>query len=225
MRRSSFLFRLTCLLLGAVNLSSCASGSTAISQTVKMLASRGHEADSVTLSPGMRYLRVNTEGRVVIMALGYVESHPRGDIEVWYSAKGEVIRLQGGRIVGTTGLATDWREVRNVALPSWGEAQEKPVEFRRERDEMPGYRFHIQETLSLHAAAPPSTTNLSGVDANKLRWFEERVVSGDGSVLPPARYAVGMTNGTTDVVYAEQCLAANLCLAWQRWSAEMGTRN
>ena len=76
---------------------------------------------------------------------------------------------------------------------------------------------------------PPATTaaiETQGRDSQRLSWFEERVLpSAKGTpvlvaadqILPPARYAVDMQEGRAVVVYSEQCLASELCFAWQRW--------
>ena len=49
---------------------------------------------------------------VAFLVLGYVDTSSDGPVEVWYSGSGEVVRMRHGRVVGTTGLSTDWRAVR-----------------------------------------------------------------------------------------------------------------
>src|SRR5450759_1576231 len=106
------------LLLVAV-LSACSSGTNAILQTLPYAYGRNPSVDSARLNPNFRYLRVTIGGRVVLLALGYLDSHPQGPIEVWYSAEREVLRLQHGRLVGAVGLTTEWRDVSLPELPSW----------------------------------------------------------------------------------------------------------
>lgn len=189
--------------------------------------SREGAADAVALNSQKRYLRVTTEGRVVILALGYVESQLDGSLEIWYSGKGEVLRLKNGRIVGTSGLATDWRDVRYQTTPAWAAVGSAPVKIVRDRDEMPGYRFNIREMLMLCATDEPVKNNMRRAPSTSLRWFDERMIFSDrfGAEFPIARYAVDFSSPTGEVVYAEQCLAVDLCLSWQRWSADMTTAN
>jgi hypothetical protein len=78
----------------------------------------------------------------------------------------------------------------------------------------------------LKVIPPPSRIVLQRVDPQTLTWFEETAASGGfrlpgtaSDALPPARYAVDLSGGQETVVYAEQCLVADFCFTWQRWSA------
>ena len=92
------------------------------------------------------------------------------------------------------------------------------INYRRERDEMPGYRFGIVESVSLYAVPVPSNSKLMGVRAGDFRWFEE-TVRGQADGRPSARFALSVKDGESRVVYGEQCLSQTLCLAWQTWPA------
>ena len=224
------------LLLLVATLSACSSGTNAILQTLPYAYGRNPSIDNARLNPNFRYLRVTIGGRVVLLALGYLDSHPQGLIEVWYSAEREVLRLQNGRLVGAVGLTTEWRDVSLPELPSWSVAarENKAYLWTRTRDVMPGYRFGVKDALSLRVVPEPKRSELKGVDPQRLTWFEERVearkfaglltVFGSRSAadipLPPARYAVDLQGGLETVVYGEQCLAADLCFTWQRWPAQ-----
>ncbi len=212
-----------CLALTALFLGGCGY-TTPITQTVRV-AIRGpvQDVDALKLNPDLRYLRVTVRGRVVLMVLGYVEPHAEGEIQTWYSSEGELMRLQNGRLVATAGLETDWRAVRNSSLPAWKEVSRQnaagaATDYRRERDEMPGYRFGIVESVSLYAVAVPPNSKLVGVRAGDFRWFEE-AVRGQADGLPSARYALRVIDGEPRVIYGEQCLSLDLCLAWQTWPA------
>ena len=92
----------------------CSTSSDAILKTVQSALGRDTSADRARLNPDFRYLRVTIGRHVALLALGNVDSDPRGPVEVWYSAEREVLRFQNGRLVGSVGLTTEWR---NVSLP------------------------------------------------------------------------------------------------------------
>ena len=177
--------------------------------------------DNAKLNPNLRYLRVTIGGRVVLLALGYLDPHPQGTIEVWYSAEREVVRLQNGRVIGAVGLTTEWRNVMMPDLPGWetlaGGAA--PFRWQRVRDVMPGYQYGLRDSLTLNVVPPPQKNALQGFDPNELTWFEERSADDESSraTLPAARYAVYLADGLVVVVYGEQCLSPQMCFTWQRW--------
>lgn len=226
--------RASAILLVAA-LSACSAGSTAILQTLPYAYGRRPGVDDARLNPDFRYLRVTIRSRVVLLALGNVDNHPQGPIEVWYSAEREVLRLQNGRFVGAVGLTTEWRGVALPELPSWSMAARADQAYRwtRTRDVMPGYRFGVKDALSLRVIPQPTRSELKGLDPQRLTWFEESAESGPAAVLsavfgrssvdtplPPARYAVDLQDGRETVVYGEQCLAPDLCFTWQRWPVQ-----
>jgi len=194
-----------------------ACGHTPVTRTLAEAFGRGIGAESVALNPKFRYLRVVANGREALMVLGYVDENPAGPIETWYSNAGEVLRLQNGRILATTGLKVDWRSVRYADVPSWSSMlQQSSARFIRERDEMPGYRFGIRELISLYPINPPADARLLGISAKSLIWLEEKV-QGTRHELPSARFGLRQENGAVSVVYGEQCVAQDLCIAWQSW--------
>jgi group 4 capsule polysaccharide lipoprotein GfcB/YjbF len=202
-------------------LEGCATGTDAIVQTMQSVVGRGRGTEDAKLNPNFRYLRVTIGGRVVLLALGYLEPHPQGTIEVWYSAEREVVRLQNGRLVGASGLTTEWRNVVLPEFPDWPTLASggAPLRWSRIRDVMPGYRYGLRDSLALSVIAPPAKSALQELDPNQLIWFEERLANEalPGTSLPTARYAVQLAGGV--VVYGEQCLAPQFCFTWQRWPA------
>ena len=188
---------------------------------MRLLIGRSDPTEQAPLRPGYRYLRASVDGRTVLLVLGYVENHPDGAIEIWYSGEREVIKTQRGHIVGTAGLSTDWRAVRFVSpLPELRQiTTQTTARYTRSRDEMPGYRYDIRETITLRPIPAPEKSAIRALDPASLVWIEE---SADASTpgeapLPPARFALDIRAGADPVVYSEQCLAPTLCLALQRW--------
>ena len=175
------------------------------------------------LNPKLRYLRVDVDGRPpALLVLGYLDPHPQGEVEVWYSSQGEVIKTRHGRIVGTAGLELDWRRViMSPAPPDWTTMVASGQRYRRWRDEMPGYR---QSILSDVLVTPwpglpnvPLGASLSSDRAKHYRWFREDDTSRSPNALPPSWFALGPYDGQPSVVYSQQCLSATFCLSLQRW--------
>ena len=216
---------LTIVLSLIAAVSGCAGSTDAVLQAMKYVVQKDTSAARAQLNPNFVYLRATVDGRVALLALGFVDDHPQGPIQVWYSAQREVLRLQNGRIVGAVGLNAEWRNVVVPDFPPWSRIVEEGGVFRwvRSRDVMPGYRYGVRDTLALRAIAAPSRTALSGLEPGALTWFEERFEDASGEIvrdapLPPARYAIANAkNSEASVVYAEQCLTPALCFSWQKW--------
>lgn len=195
-------------------------------RTLQSAVSGADQPTSKQLDPRFAYLRATAGKKLAFLALGYVDPHPLGPIEVWYSAEREVIRLQNGRVVGAAGTLTEWRQVRMPDLPRWRDLATKavPHAWTRTRDVMPGYYFNHADLLQVRTIPPPAKSALVGIAPASLTWFEESLVAAPASQgltdrLPPARYAVEFIGDTERVIYAEQCLSAALCITWQRWRA------
>jgi hypothetical protein len=200
--------------------SACSNETLAVAQSARMLlpAADTHPP----LRADRQYLRVSVQGRASLLVLGSLDrSAPAGSIESWFSATGEILRLQHGRVVGTAGLLTDWRAVRISGAPRWGEIELPARRYERERDQMPGYRYGLRETLDLQPIDAVRDSALKDIDPGRLQWFEEssHALTPGMPDLAPARYAVQGHGREAMVVYGEQCLDRDLCLAWQRWPA------
>ena len=209
----------------------CVSRTLPLGDIVSALASEslGKNADvalAAKLNPDLRYLRVHAHGQPpALMVLGYVDPDPLGDIEVWYSSQREVIKLQNGRIVSTTGLETNWRAVRfPVAPPAWSVVAEEGGSYNRLRDEMPGHRYSLSDRLQLKPQAGlPSIqlpASLSREQANTYRWFSETALSSGDASLAPSWFAWGAYRGQSTVVFSQQCLSATFCLTLQLWPVQ-----
>jgi hypothetical protein len=211
-------------------LGACTTGMGAAVESIRQVV-RPSAAPVTPLDPKFNYVRVTRGSHVALLWRGSTEQGANGLVEVYYSSSGEVIRILDGRIVGALGLQTEWRKV-TLSPPQWRAAAEAPngVPFERMRDVMPGYRSGVREDMTVQPIAAPRRTALRGIDAAALSWFEEHSRtaaaasarwSSDATTrpLPPARYAVDFSTTPEQVVYTEQCLAPDLCLTFQRWSA------
>jgi hypothetical protein len=174
------------------------------------------------LNPAYRYLRVQLSGGApALLVLGYLESDPGGEVEVWYSARRELIKIQNGRLVGSAGLASDWRNVRYSQPPPAWQALRGTASYTRWRDVMPGYHYGLVEQLTLQAAEtppPPQVTSLlSPGQVKAYVWYRES--GSTPNALPQAWFALSATE-PRELLYAYQCLTAQLCLQMQAWPAE-----
>jgi hypothetical protein len=202
-------------------LSACASNMGALIQVARKAVAPGPEADAIQLRPDVTYLRITSGRHVALMGLLAFEAHTNGQVEVWIGAGGEVLRLQNGRVKGLSGFPTEWRQVLLPAFPPWAAvaAAQQGYEWIRVRDVMPGYKTGLRDRVLLRQIDVPRRSEIRGYDPHTLTWFEERAFVQDQSspTLPHARYAVENDGGKETVVYAEQCVASDLCLTWQHW--------
>lgn len=226
------------LFVALLALAGCASGGSALFQTMQMFGSQvlpGAAPHGLPLHPDprYRYLRVDLKDRApAMMVLAYLDPHPLGVIEVWLSAQGEVLKLQNGRIVATHGLVLDWSAVRFVAPPpAWPDVAAHETAFDRERDELPHYRYGLREQVTVRVMAQPAASALSASlhpdMAARYTWFQETAVPADAANAPnrppsTSWFAWGLHLGQPMVVYSEQCLGPDFCLRMQRWPVQEG---
>ncbi len=205
----------------AAVLAGCSASSSTLQGMVSRYVLPGDPLAQAQLDPRLRYLRVDTsQGGAALMALGYldpVKDDPQGaPEEVWYSASKEVLRLRHGRLAGATGLPREWRDVSFSAVPSWRSVLERPSlgSYQRVRDSMPGALTGVKDSVTIRPIAPPGKTLVSVQVPASVQWFEEVAVTRPPAAqLPASLFAVDLSNGTERVVYSQQCLAADLCLA------------
>lgn len=189
----------------------------AVFENISTVFSTSDNHSDPHLDPQRQYLRASAGGPPEFLVLGFIDPHPQGPIEVWYSASGEVLRIQNGRIVAAVGLhPLEWRKVTLSAQPRWSNITTS-LQIQRQRDMMPGYQFSITDSLSISPISPRKKSNLVGIDPASLHWYQE--VSTEGPALPVSRYAVRQQNQQETVIYSEQCLSEDLCIYWQRWPA------
>lgn len=206
----------------------CTPWQSAAYESVRFAVQPGAAVDKAVLRSDLRYLRVTTQGAPVLLVLAEIDRDAQGrDVQVWYSAGREVLRLQNGRLVGLTGTPVEWRNVTLPAqLPAWHTVT-APVSYPRTLDRMPGYQIGLREQVTLRPIVPPRSSALQGIHAEQLRWYEESAAPADDAIpalaahaprLPPSRYAV-LVNGQAPAtpVYGEQCLDAKTCIQWQTW--------
>ena len=207
-------------------LSACASHTAPYARALEALWATGNQpALPSQPDPRYRYLRIEASNSpAALLVLGYEDPHPLGAIEVWYSARQEVVKTQHGRIVGTAGLPLNWQQVQfPVTPPDWTAIPATGSHYQRRRDLSPGYRANLTDQLTVkpHTGQPDIAlpASLSAASASGLQWFSEDAHGGT-EPLPRAWFARGQHRGQAGIVYSRQCLSAEYCLQLQRWPQE-----
>lgn len=174
--------------------------------------------EAVPRNPAYQYMQVEVPGAASLTVLGY--QYP--NLQVWYAAKGEVVRLQGNRLLDTTGLNVN---LANVQYAAGGQAQQTNMKF-----DVPELGlFNVQATLQLQPTEPPKSNLAKMASATKgLYWYSETILGLESlpvalEGLPPAIYgfAQALPEGINaselpTAVYGKQCLAPTYCLEWHR---------
>lgn len=163
--------------------------------------------------PGFEYLLMDLEDRQAVMVLGTrrTTATPSGEVvdEYWYSGNREMLHLRDGRIQTLLGATTEWRETRGQP-PQWASLQpgQPPTPWLRERDEMPHYRYGIQDRIDTQVMTEPPP---DGGKHPALRWIQDDIQTTTREGQPWAfqqRFALQNHR----VVYSEQCISPALCL-------------
>jgi hypothetical protein len=147
----------------------------------------------------------------------------QGDVidEYWYSADRELVVLRNGRIHTVFGMPTEWRANQSTP-PSWHQVlgSSKANAWTRTRQEMPNYRYNIQDKISTQAlSSPPALDNIakeitSSIDPNvqaNLKWVQDSIETTNNSGAHWS-YTQVFAVDQNQVVYSEQCISATMCL-------------
>jgi len=171
---------------------------------------------ALMVSRGFEYLLIEINGRKTAMALGNREEVlDAGRVVVherWYSGHREMIHMVDGRIQTAFGLTVEWRGQRS-APPSWTAltGSEQPVNWRRELDVMPGYRFGQTDQIQTQLSSAPRGAPAMPADA---LWVSDTVRSPQpvgGDWLFVQHFALQQGR----VVYSEQCLSPDVCFKFK----------
>lgn len=207
-----------------VALSGCASQANVLAEMLSAVwkETTGDGVSSVALDLRYRYLRVEATGQPnAIYALAFIDLAPGGEIETWFSARREVLKIQNGRVVASAGLAVDRISVRYLVAPqSLDKWPMVPSTYLRVRDTMPGYSFGVKDYMTVKPIDfPPNQLpeTMPLEVAKGYTWFQESGRSDSGVNLPTELFAWGLHRGGQTIVYSEQCLSTDFCLKMQRW--------
>ncbi len=193
------------------------------------------ENNGARLKPGVEYLKVQMNGRQLMMALGYrtlpkpsqavlnrsdasmkstqLYSKDEFTHEFWYSANKETLELVEGRIESTMGMPSDWRQSSKTPQTWESIILNSPIFWTRTRDLMPGYRYGFKDEIQTRVIPAPTKTQDSTLPPNSdAVWFEDIVSSKDkNNSTRSFKQIFESVNGK--IVYSEQCIASDLCLS------------
>ncbi len=211
--------RVITVIILVISLMGCAGESRIVQETMTFVWESGKFKDGTLteqLKPDTRYLKVqNLQGAVLLVF---------NSAEAWRSGANEIVKFQEGRLVSTSGLATDWLAVRYIGAPAWTQllsnSDANIATYTRSVDLKSGYQFNKSQTLTLKRIAQPLGHTLQGVNRSDAVWFEETAVP---SQLPSSIYAVVPNwnqTGQAKAVYTWHCIKANECFSFQEWSAQ-----
>ncbi len=216
MRSCSFVFKListacfTFFLLGCTNLWQAGW------QTVHQSRSADRQSQALGINPNLRYLKVAINQHEVFM----VEAYRLGSESVWVSSDQAIIKTRNGYLSDLEGFRSNWQEVRGPDLGLVAQLT-RPTAYTRVRNEMPGYRYQVRESVLITPlAAAPKDILFEPSAGPSLRWFSEEVRSQAGGLSPPYHYpglfAIDISQKPIQVVFGQQCLASDYCIRWQR---------
>lgn len=216
MRKSLRCFRLASVGLIMTLLVACTNLWQAGWQTAIQTRPQKIDLQTAALDPSVRYLKVSLNQQEVLM----VEAYRQGEESVWVSSDLSILKTRNGYLRDLEGFAINWQDVRGLHLETAAQLA-KPTAYTRVRNEMPGYRFAIRESVLVSPLTQvPKDVQLQGLDSSHLRWFTEEVtVPLNGQSLSysyPGVFAIDTRQQPFQVVFARQCLAKDYCIEWQR---------
>jgi hypothetical protein len=168
---------------------------------------------------------VNSVSTPVLLYLGkrvkWSSSEVEYTDEYWHSFSGQLLVIRDGRFHTVFGMPTEWRANRSTP-PAWSsfEAQASTQHWVRTRDEMPNYRYGLQDQMATTVLAEPpkleaKALELSPPKGPQVRWVEDQVKStkADGT---PWTYTQRFALENKQVVYSEQCISPALCFRFRK---------
>lgn len=214
-------------LLGCGSTSPSPENSAFAGLALTLQANSTDPTQNVALNPVGWYMKVQaTNTYPALLTFAYIEPKSGPKTEVWISGASQYVKLQEGHIVASMGLpGLNWKSAS--AEPTWPEwaavANARSQTYTRVRSTLPLYDFGIRELLELSPTPPPHVplANLlagaSDEKARHWRWYREKVLSSPRATLPDAIFATARIQGSTLVVYSEQCLSEDFCIKMMRW--------
>jgi hypothetical protein len=166
------------------------------------------------LDPNLQYLKVTVNRQELLMVLGYHFD----DQQVWFSSDRAVLKTKKGYLLDLDGFEVNWHNIQGPDLATVL-LLKKPTAYTRVRDQSPGYRVQIRESVLLTPLdGPPRDAPAGLMQQQSLRWFKEEVRSRYAEQLSaeplPGFFAVDTSQKPIRIVYGKQCLRMDYCIQW-----------
>jgi len=246
-KQFSLLVNFFCLFLLVSIIQGCTTASDAAFQTFKSaFQNTSSQINQAILNPEFRYLRVNIAGLDALMVKGYLDKDRNGEIEIWYSSDGSVMRFQQGRYLGSVGLDTNWQNVsfknppRLEQIVSYFDRPNPspkissvnafyPTEqyfYSRNHTLIPARKTILDESIS--ASVSRNTPQLIPknflpyLQSKELIWVTEQTSQSisDKKSSPISWYGFQKTNNQYSLVVGQQCLTMDFCITWMPWPVQ-----
>jgi hypothetical protein len=148
-----------------------------------------------------------------------VEAYRSGRESVWVSSDLAILKTRDGYLTDLEGFRVNWQDVRGLNLVTAAQLA-KPTAYTRIRNEMPGYRYQIRESVLVSPLErAPVDLHFIPPRGGNLRWFSEEVRFQNGEQVPSYRYpgifAIDASQDSLQVIFGQQCLARDYCIRWQ----------
>ncbi len=169
--------------------------------------------DAARLPAGFEFMQVSVGGRQTLLALGARRDGGAGSTdEFWYSPQSELVHLRNGRVWRVLGMTAEWRD-QHASPPAWTDVPHsgEAVVWQRRVDRMPGYRWNETEQVQTRRLNTPVPEVVAKAWPQAL-WFED-VVQGKDALGQPWQYTQRFALLQGRVLYSEQCIARDLCIA------------
>lgn len=176
---------------------------------------------SQPLDPRYVYLEVVSPTASALMVLATVDQPTSGGmpVETWVSASREVLRTQGGLVVGSEGVPKVLQQAdvqRNAQgepiswvlnSPSGGVYQ-----LKQQLTPLPAETFNLKSTPLMKRAAKQAGFSLQA-------WQGTNTVAGPAAEFNNSLQVLGTVKGQADWVYGQHCPTPNYCIEYLRRTA------
>lgn len=172
------------------------------------------------LDPRYGYLEVNTPQASALLVLAYVDGV---EVETWVGASQEVLRLQAGQLVSSTGIPKVWSSVQPIRdtegkLASWLVNSPTHQLYNATLTLVPA-----QVNLEINKGLPNSHLGKRAATVPSLevrRWFTQAPASEPQlSKLGGLEQIIAIDKETNAAVYGMYCLEKNHCIEYLRRAA------
>ena len=176
------------------------------------------DVQRTALKSEFKYLWMQDHDREALLVWVGTERTAQGNVSVWVSADGVIIRLLEGLLVGISEPLRSWHLIREKPLEQVQNSDVFPKAMIQTSDQQPGFRIgverHVRQVLLMSAPAA-SVTWYAGT--SNVRWLAEIDTR---SGLQTAYFAITSEDGA---IAGQRCIESDWCVRWQSWPGTTST--